>query len=59
MRTSNDELASDGTILNGFDYNIQVWVKDGICLDVGSGKEHQGKKIKDVPNHEVRLDSDF
>ena len=50
-RMSTDELAPDGTILNGFDYNAQVWVRNGLvqCCDhppsrrVGSGGlEHGG-----------------
>ena len=53
-RESGDQLDTDNTIINGFDYNIQVWVKDGICLAVGSGKKYAGLKIKDVPGHEVR-----
>ena len=53
-RMSRDELAPDGTILNGFDYNVQVWVEDGICLDVGLGRKHAGTPIADVPGHEVR-----
>ena len=53
-RLSGDELATDGTVLNGFDYNVQVWVLDGVCQDVGAGKEYAGRFIKDIPGHEVR-----
>ena len=53
-RMSTDELAPDGTILNGFDYALQVWVKDGICLPVGLGREYTGQRIADIPGHEVR-----
>lgn len=28
-RTSNDEIRN-GAVYNGFDYNLQVWVQDGI-----------------------------
>ena len=49
-----DEIAPDGTILNGYDYNLQVWVEDGVCLGDGLGKEYIGMLIKDVPGHEVR-----
>lgn len=55
MRESRDELADDGTILNGFDYRLQVWVEDGICQDVGSGRRFAGQPVKDVPGHEVRI----
>ncbi len=53
-RLSTDELAPDGTILNGFDYAVQVWVENGICLDVGAGRQYAGQRIADVPGHEVR-----
>ena len=53
-RLSSDELAADGTILNGFDYHLQVWVIGGVCQPVGLGAKHAGKVIKDVPGHEVR-----
>lgn len=54
-RVSGDELNTDGSILNGFDYNLQVWVKDGICEPVGSGKEYAGQKVNEIPGHEVRV----
>ena len=53
-RMSTDELAPDGTILNGFDYRLQVWVERGICLPVGLGREYTGQRIADIPGHEVR-----
>lgn len=53
-RESSDELAEDGTILNGFDYAVQVWVQEGICLDVGLGRKWAGTAIREVPGHEVR-----
>jgi hypothetical protein len=54
MRQSKDELNQDGTIKNGFDYNLQVWIRDGICTDVGSGAKYAGKPIKSIPGHEIR-----
>jgi len=51
---STDELAPDGTILNGFDYNLQVWVEHGICLPVGLGRIYAGQRIAEIPGHEVR-----
>lgn len=54
-RTSRDELAKDGTILNGYDYTLQVWVKDGICQDVGlNSDKYAGMKVASIPGHEVR-----
>ena len=54
-RVSTDELATDGTILNGYDYNLQVWVLNGVCQDVGlNSDKYVGKKIASIPGHEVR-----
>ena len=54
-RESTDELAPDGTILNGFDYNLQVWVLAGICQDVGlNSDKYVGQKVTTIPGHEVR-----
>ena len=54
-RESTDELAPDGTILNGYDYNLQVWVMGGICQDVGlNSDKYEGRKVTDIPGHEVR-----
>jgi len=53
-RESSDELAPDGTILNGFDYALQVWVVDGVCQDVGAGRQYAGRRVTDVSGHEVR-----
>lgn len=53
-RESTDELAPDGSILNGYDYNLQNWVVEGILVHVGNAKEFWDLPIKSVPNHEVR-----
>ncbi|KKM20846.1 hypothetical protein LCGC14_1641400 [marine sediment metagenome] len=53
-RKSTDELAPDGSILNGFDYNLQVWVLNGICEDVGMGRKYAGQKVTDIQGHETR-----
>ena len=54
-RESTDELAPDGSILNGFDYNLQVWVKDGICQDVGlNSDKYVGQKVASIAGHEIR-----
>lgn len=54
LRLSSDELAADGSVLNGFDYALQVWVIDGVCQPVGYGARYAGQKVADVPGHEVR-----
>lgn len=48
------EIAADGTILNGFDYQLQNWVVDGVLIQVGNAREHWGKRVAEVPGHEVR-----
>ena len=67
-RQSSDELAPDGTIFNGFDYNVQVWVLGGMVQPCGHPEEMQrnadhpccngyvyaGYKINQIVNHEVR-----
>ena len=53
-RQSDDELAVDGTIRNGYDYRLQTWVFNGIVQDVGNCPQHVGKLVKDIPGHEVR-----
>jgi len=58
-RESSDEIAEDGTVLNGYDYALQVWVIAGICQDVGLvAAQYAGKRINDVPGHEVRQSED-
>ena len=37
-RESADEIGKDGSVVNGFDYELQIWVQDGICLNVGAGR---------------------
>ena len=33
MRTSSDQVDQEGVVVNGFDYDLQVWVRDYIVLD--------------------------
>lgn len=67
MRQSNDQLADDGTILNGFDYNVQVWVSHGIVqgcnhprrwrrtgFECCKAHQYSRYRIQDVPGHEIR-----
>ena len=54
-RESTDELAADGSILNGFDYRLQVWVRDGVVLNVGLGAaQYVGQRVNTIPGHEIR-----
>jgi hypothetical protein len=36
-RTSSDEIR-DGDTYNGYDYDVQVWVKDGVIVKCGHAK---------------------
>lgn len=51
MRVSGDQYQA-GQLLNGFDYDLQVWVKAGVIQPVGSGyqdhKEWAGQKVTDI-----------
>lgn len=53
-RVSSDELDENGVVKNGYDYALQTWVLNGIVQDVGNCPQHVGKRVKDVPGHEVR-----
>jgi hypothetical protein len=60
MRTSKDEFALDGSVLNGFDYDLQVWVKDGIVQACGHPQktdycnacDYAGMKISSIKGHQ-------
>jgi len=57
----------DGAIYNGFDYELQVWIVDGIIQDCGhprtpekghgccNARRLHGRKVRDVQGREVRL----
>jgi hypothetical protein len=56
-RFSKDFYDKDGNLLNGFDYDLQCWVKEGLILRCGHksefncdcvGRIHEGEPIKDV-----------
>lgn len=34
----NRVFSRDGRVFNGFDYNLQVWVVDGVVQNVGAGR---------------------
>ena len=69
-RLSQDELAEDGTIRNGYDYNLQVWVVGGIVQPCGHSENmraprgagrnccpawtHRERVVADIPGHEIR-----
>ena len=64
-RTSNDEFDSKGNLLNGFDYTVQAWVKDGRVLRCGhpealpcgcTGKTFEGRTIGEVRAIAARAD---
>lgn len=66
MRESNDEI-KDGAVWDGFDYALNVWVKEGVVLRCGhafdidsvkgwccNASRYAGQKIAVIPGHEVR-----
>ncbi len=54
IRMSTD-LVIDGVVKMGFDYNLQIWVRDYICTDVGQGAEKcAGIDIRTIPEREDR-----
>jgi len=63
-RQSRDELAPDGTIWNGYDYHLNVWVEAGVVLPCGhpdilgpcgcNGGAYHGAQIALIPGHQVR-----
>ena len=61
-RMSTDELAGNGSILNGFDYQLQVWVINGIIQKDGhrtaqrgcNGCAYAGASVVSIPGHERR-----
>lgn len=66
MRLSYDDIDDNGMVLCGYDYNLQVWVKDGIIQDCGHPTEMKqqfccnshrlaGHRISEIQGHEERL----
>ena len=51
MRYSNNDEVF-GAVRNGFDYDLQVWVKDYIIQDMRTARESGvvGKDIREVKN---------
>lgn len=56
MRISND-VYKDGKLVDGFDYDVQAWIKGGVILNCGHpqtmdcgcyGRAHAGKRLEDV-----------
>jgi len=54
-RTSRDQFDSTGQLVNGYDYDLQCWVKGGRVLDCGHptgsecdciGRKYRGREIK-------------
>lgn len=49
MRTGQDDIDKQGIVRNGFDYNLQIWIKDYICQDVGSNRaRYAGQDIRNI-----------
>ena len=53
-RISSDEVVN-GTVKTGFDYSLQIWVKDFICQDVGLNRDkYASKDIRTIPERDQR-----
>jgi hypothetical protein len=57
MRASQDEHDIRGSLINGFEYDLQVWVKDGRIVRCGhpsemncgcNGKTFEGLTVEDA-----------
>jgi len=62
-RQTDDKLAPDGTVWDGYDYNLQVWVRRGVVLCCGhpdpafcgcNAAAYHGGQVALIPGHEVR-----
>jgi len=59
-RESSDEIR-DGAVYNGYDYRLQVWVKDGQVQDCAhpghctcAARAFAGVSIANISGHEIR-----
>jgi len=63
-RLSGDEIR-EGRVYNGFDYNLQLWVFQGVVRDCGHPRKHldgfccnarryAGRRLATIPGHETR-----
>ena len=68
-RISMDEVDAAGVVKNGFDYNLQVWVKNWIVQICGHPESMRsngrgcceayfltGQDIRNIDGHEVRTE---
>lgn len=62
MRLSNDEFDANGKLMNGYDYDFQVWVINGIIQNCGHPNNMRpgccnGDRYRDLPLEAVRVES--
>jgi len=65
-RTGTDLYAEDGSVWLGYDYNLQVWVRDGIVLACSHPESmrvegpcctqdaYEGRRVREIEGHETR-----
>lgn len=63
MKTSDNEFDGVGAVVNGFDYRLQVWVKDGIVQACGhppemgasccNGRRFAGMRVTGIAGHQI------
>ena len=55
MRVGANEFDLDGYLLNGYDYDLQMWIKDGVVVNCGhapemdcgcNGRKYQGMSLE-------------
>lgn len=54
MRTSID-IVKDGHVFSGFDYELQLWVENGIVLDCGHPDEMKAANCCDAHKYAGKL----
>lgn len=68
MKIFVDKLDKSGVVVDGYDYNLQAWIKDGViqdCFHPEHWKESHccnahrlaGRRIHETPGHERRYGS--
>lgn len=51
MNHASDDRYEESALVDGFDYDLQVWVRDGLCEHVGLNRDLYG----DLPWLEARV----
>ena len=63
MRYSGNNYTAEGNLVNGYDYNLQVWAENGIVLQCGhpermrvagccNAATYAGRVVATIPGHD-------